>query len=407
MGKFANFARGHIRDAPRSAPKPGRASSYGGTASAPRLHRDLGNRAMQRLYGRGLSTHDSHEAARMNDPHVPSPWRATSGRGEPLGEPVKTYMETALGTSLEQVRVHTEHPAQNMAQSLGAEAFTYGRNIYFNAARYAPDTVRGKKLLAHELVHTIQQGFHDHQISGDVPIGRPGDPFEQQAESVSTGIIDNGSFRQNRHLTTQNLRAFRIQPTIQMAKGLDVAVYETKDHGDGWEDAPSESYTMAANSLKEAGTKLNTFIRAARDIVSDVSISQLSFYGHGAPGSQSVGAGEGWDATKEISVASIGASPDDYKQIYAPLADGANVYLRGCNVGAGENGLKLLQEVKNSCKKLAGKDVEAHGWTGKSYHHRRAWYDWYEQTGERASSSDKEPKMTWEKLKERDKNKKK
>ena len=362
---------------------------------------------MQQLYGHGWRALESRETARMNDSALTWALSKTLGRGQPLGEPTKTFMETSLGTNLDRVRVHTDDRAGMLAQALGAEAFTYGRNIYFNASRYAPDTVRGTKLLGHELVHTIQQGFHDSPVPNDLSVSRRGDLSEQQAERVSTGIIEKIPLKHGRDPGLKSLNACAIQPMIQMASGLDVAVYETKDHGEGWEDAPSETYKLEANSLKEAGRRLNTFIDAARRLVSGVSISQLSFYGHGAPGSQSVGAGEGWDATREISVVSIQQSPDEYKQIYTPLADGASVYLRGCQVGADEKGLKLLQEVKSSCKALVGRDIEAYGWTGKSYHMRRLWYDWYEQTGARVSGSEKIPKTTWEKVKKLDETKRK
>lgn len=56
-----------------------------------------------------------------------------------------------------QVRVHTDTLAAQSAQALGAEAYTVGRHIVFGAERYAPTTETGKRLLAHELTHFIQQ----------------------------------------------------------------------------------------------------------------------------------------------------------------------------------------------------------------------------------------------------------
>jgi hypothetical protein len=381
----------------------GRARSPGHAAPTRPLHRYLGNNAVQRFYARELPR---LAGTAIDAAAVISTLRATVGSGEPLREPTKTFMEMSLGTRLDRVRVHTDRRAQRLTQTLGAEALVVGRNIYFNEGRYVPETARGRKLLAHELVHTIQQGFSNH-VPDELPVSRRADPFEQQADRISSAVIESVWFRRSLPGVIRSLASTRIQPTIQMAKGLDVAVYETTDHGVGYEDAPSESFTMEANSLKEAGNKLTSFVRAARDISSGASIGLLSFYGHGAPGSQSVGAGEKWDSTKEISTTSIGLYPDDYRKIYSPLADGASVYLRGCNVGALDEGLKLLKEVKSSCKTLAGKDIEAFGWTGKSYHMRRLAWDWYEQTGERASSSDKAAKMTWEKLKETSAGKKK
>ena len=59
---------------------------------------------------------------------------------------------------------------------------------------------------------------------------------------------------------------------------------------------------------------------------------------------------------------SIGLYPDAYTSIFTPLGNGASVYLRGCNVGAGEEGLKLLK-IWSSCKAL-----RRHG-------HRGVWMD--------------------------------
>ncbi len=378
-------------------------SSAGSFFPARYLHRALGNHALQRLYARELPPRILPRTASAT---LLATLRATAGSGEALRDPARTFMEMCLGTRLDPVRVHTDERARRMTQTLGAEAFAVGRNIYFNEGRYAPDTARGKKLLAHELVHTIQQGFEPH-IPHELSIASRTDPGEQQADSLSAAVVESVSFRRGLPAAVRSLNATRIQPTIQMAKGLDVAVYETTDHGVGYEDAPDESFRMEANSLKEAGNKLGAFIKAARDISSGASIGLLSFYGHGAPGSQSVGAGEKWDSAKEISTTSIALYADEYKKIYSPLADGASVYLRGCNVGALDQGLNLLKAVKTSCKTLVGKDIEAYGWTGKSYHMRRLAWDWYEQTGERASSSDKLPKITWEKLKESTEGKKK
>src|SRR5262245_785225 len=395
MWKPADAALTHDAVAAQPSLTPESAPAAGVPSPGHRLQRELGNQGMQRL------------SRQMSGATLTSTLRGTLSGGEPLGESSRTFMEASLGASLDRVRVHTDEHAVNMSQSLGAEAFTYGRHVYFNANRYAPGTATGAKLLGHELVHTIQQGFHDDPVPDDIAVSDRGDPAEQEAERVSAGILDMRPARASGGIARARLDASRIAPMIQRVEGFDVAVYETKDHGDGWSDAPEESVKIKANSLEEAGTRLTGFIKAARDLISDVSIRQLSFYGHGAPGSQSVGAGEDWDATKEISVKSIAAQPDDYRKMWTPLANGASVYMRGCQVGAEDKGLALLQEVKSSAKKLANRDVEAYGWTGKSYHRRRLWYDWYEQTGQKASSSDEKPKTTWEKLEEREKNKKK
>ena len=55
------------------------------------------------------------------------------------------------------VRVHTNARAMASAQAVHARAYTVGRDIVFGAGQYAPHTSAGRRLLAHELAHTIQQ----------------------------------------------------------------------------------------------------------------------------------------------------------------------------------------------------------------------------------------------------------
>jgi outer membrane protein OmpA-like peptidoglycan-associated protein len=66
-------------------------------------------------------------------------------------------MEGQLGADFGQVRVHTDDRANEMAQAMGANAFTSGNDIYFNRDRYAPEAPGGRRLLAHELTHVVQQ----------------------------------------------------------------------------------------------------------------------------------------------------------------------------------------------------------------------------------------------------------
>jgi hypothetical protein len=61
------------------------------------------------------------------------------------------------GHDFGQVRIHAHGQAASAARALNAQAFTRGRDIFFGAGRYQPETVSGQRLLAHELTHTIQQ----------------------------------------------------------------------------------------------------------------------------------------------------------------------------------------------------------------------------------------------------------
>jgi hypothetical protein len=82
---------------------------------------------------------------------------ASRAQGRPLPETAKSKMERGFGRDFSAVRIHTGAGAAAMNRKLGAQAFTHGRDIYFNAGNFRPEEKSGAHLLAHELTHTIQQ----------------------------------------------------------------------------------------------------------------------------------------------------------------------------------------------------------------------------------------------------------
>lgn len=90
--------------------------------------------------------------------NIESKIKKTKGEGYPLGRGIKLEMDTAFKADFSAVRIHTDSTAIALCQEMGAQAFTNGRDIYFNKGKYNPKTKAGKELLAHELTHTIQQG---------------------------------------------------------------------------------------------------------------------------------------------------------------------------------------------------------------------------------------------------------
>ena len=80
-----------------------------------------------------------------------------AGKGKKMPKGIKTEMETSFGKDFSQVNIHTDQDAITMNKELGAQAFTHGKDIYFNSGKFNPESTQGKHLLAHELTHIIQQ----------------------------------------------------------------------------------------------------------------------------------------------------------------------------------------------------------------------------------------------------------
>jgi Domain of unknown function (DUF4157) len=81
----------------------------------------------------------------------------TRGGGQAMPSETRGFMESRFGRDFSQVRVHTDGQAADMNRDIQAKAFTHGSDIYFNRGQFAPHTEGGRRLLAHELTHVIQQ----------------------------------------------------------------------------------------------------------------------------------------------------------------------------------------------------------------------------------------------------------
>ncbi|HLZ88596.1 MAG TPA: DUF4157 domain-containing protein [Puia sp.] len=90
-------------------------------------------------------------------PAVESGISRSKGSGSSLPTATRSQMESSIGADFSGVRVHQDSGAQQMNKDLNAQAFTHGKDIYFDSGKYNPGSSEGKHLLAHELTHVVQQ----------------------------------------------------------------------------------------------------------------------------------------------------------------------------------------------------------------------------------------------------------
>lgn len=79
------------------------------------------------------------------------------GAGEPLDAGTREFFEPRFGFDFGKVRIHADRRAARSADAIGARAYTAGSHIVFSSGEYRPGAESGRRLLAHELAHTIQQ----------------------------------------------------------------------------------------------------------------------------------------------------------------------------------------------------------------------------------------------------------
>ncbi|UQI46376.1 DUF4157 domain-containing protein [Streptomyces sp. HU2014] len=123
--------------------------------------------------------------ARAPKARRPEPKEIITGAGQPLDLGLRREMEERLGHDFERVRVHTDRDAAALTDLLGADAVTVGEDIFFAEGRFRPGTEDGRRLVAHELLHTVQAPHALGALRAGRDLGAvslPRDPVEVQAE---------------------------------------------------------------------------------------------------------------------------------------------------------------------------------------------------------------------------------
>ena len=115
-----------------------------------------------------------------------------SGRGQALDAGTRAEMEGRFGQDFGAVRVHTDVQASESAQSVQAHAYTVGSDIVFQSGRYEPGTAEGRRTLAHELTHVVQQRsgpVDGTPAGGGIKVSDPSDRYEREAEATADRVL--------------------------------------------------------------------------------------------------------------------------------------------------------------------------------------------------------------------------
>jgi hypothetical protein len=118
---------------------------------------------------------------------MPAAPAAKSG-GQPLPSASRSEMEPAIGAGFDHVRIHTDDRSASANRELNSRAYTLGNHIYFGQGQFNPETREGRRLLAHELTHVVQQtGPESHNRKAATPGMQASAP-----RSSATGITSTG-----------------------------------------------------------------------------------------------------------------------------------------------------------------------------------------------------------------------
>jgi Domain of unknown function (DUF4157) len=122
--------------------------------------------------------------------------------GQPLDSDTKAFMESRFERDFSRVRVHAGTRAAESARAVNALAYTVGQHVVFGEGQYTPNTTMGRRLMAHELSHVIQQGdvTEKESLQEKLAVSMPGDAAEREADRIADAVASGVSLKAADHM---------------------------------------------------------------------------------------------------------------------------------------------------------------------------------------------------------------
>jgi hypothetical protein len=185
---------------------------------------NVGNQAVTQYLRRKIDpTLESDGIPKADAPSIVSEAIQTSGR--PLDTSTREFFEPRFGHDFSNIRIHDDDKAASSANAVNAKAYTIGEHIVLGANQAAPQSDDGRKLLAHELAHTIQQGHSD-----EVPVVQR-KPAPERMSFPWLGKIDNTWAASLRSSPSKAAADPHGNTIADLPRGTDVTVFDSKG---GW-----------------------------------------------------------------------------------------------------------------------------------------------------------------------------
>lgn len=209
--------------------------------------------------------------------------------GQPLDPTTRAFMEPRFGHDLSRVRVHTDRKAAESARAVNALAYTVGSDVVFRSGRYAPEISEGRRLIAHELTHVVQQPSRASGLQTALTVNTRGDVAEQEAESVAGQVAAGSRVPAIRH--TMNADQIGRTPDdrspARPSSGLRLDVV-------GSDAPPTDANVRAA--ARSLGVRNDLTVDSLEQLIDRLEertaggqcVQELTIWNHGRPGQQRI-----------------------------------------------------------------------------------------------------------------------
>ena len=137
-----------------------------------------------------IQTKRNTDSAPAVTPEINADIRSIEGGGQPMSKSDRSFFEPRFGVDFSGIRIHNDARSAQLAKSIDARAFTLGNNIVFGSGEYSSNS-SSRKLMAHELTHTLQQGGQSfgNNTSAVPNIQRQGGTVGGFFRNIGRGIV--------------------------------------------------------------------------------------------------------------------------------------------------------------------------------------------------------------------------
>jgi hypothetical protein len=172
--------------------------------------------------------------------------------GTPLEAAIRHDMEQRFGYDFSRVRVHSGGTAQQSAREVNATAYTVGQNIVFDAGRFAPATHEGRRLIAHELTHVVQQSGAEGSGAGQGGVLQRAPAHGTQADYER--LVKQGTWCRDSEQSGQLHPGLQCYRDIPSPRGYPSGEQFCFDKATGQFAEASPDYVSAVSGQEEDGT---------------------------------------------------------------------------------------------------------------------------------------------------------
>lgn len=181
-----------------------------------------------------------------------------SNSGQPLDYSTRAFMEQRFNQDFGDVRMHVDERGNESARAVNALAYTVGRDVVFGHGQYAPHTADGKKLLAHELTHVVQQrGVPESGASSPVAPGPARAALQRKVDVAATSSVFKITQEPSTALEIKNIigkwRARPVTATAIKFEGTASATCGKGDSAKGFELGIVQIETKEVNNARYLG----------------------------------------------------------------------------------------------------------------------------------------------------------